>query len=321
MSARGSGSTLRAATNPRIVESRRAERHGSHLKFFDEVVDACPDVFGRDPQPKILVIASGDPQVHLNAYRVLGCFERVQRVLGTRAVDADVCARVEGLLAGPAGSDGGFEDQQRRQISDIDFGPGLTAPSGSDHLLVQSLFELAVQRLVLDESSLSAPVGGKTAQRRASCNRSPCVMGPEVVRATGLGQATPTHAGCNPACRQTFTYGDRRGRALSMLDESRDALFLLQRWYLEQCDGRWEHDYGVKIDTLDNPGWTMDIDLAGTDAPKSSRPRVTTERTEHDWIHWWVEDETFHAACGPANLAEAVIAFLHLVGFTESGDE
>ncbi|QDS97788.1 immunity 53 family protein [Adhaeretor mobilis] len=38
----------------------------------------------------------------------------------------------------------------------------------------------------------------------------------------------------------------------------------LQRWYHDQCDEDWEHQYGVKIDTLDNPGWSVNIDLIGT---------------------------------------------------------
>jgi len=29
----------------------------------------------------------------------------------------------------------------------------------------------------------------------------------------------------------------------------------IQDWYRRQCDGDWEHSYGVKIETLDNPGW------------------------------------------------------------------
>lgn len=38
----------------------------------------------------------------------------------------------------------------------------------------------------------------------------------------------------------------------------------LQDWYLQQCDGEWEHFYGVKIETLDNPGWYIEIDLNDT---------------------------------------------------------
>jgi hypothetical protein len=29
----------------------------------------------------------------------------------------------------------------------------------------------------------------------------------------------------------------------------------LQVWYGAQCNGSWEHTYGIKIETLDNPGW------------------------------------------------------------------
>ena len=39
----------------------------------------------------------------------------------------------------------------------------------------------------------------------------------------------------------------------------------LQDWYLEQCDGNWEHENQIKIYTLDNPGWTIKIDLKDLD--------------------------------------------------------
>ncbi len=38
----------------------------------------------------------------------------------------------------------------------------------------------------------------------------------------------------------------------------------LQRWYASYCDQDWEHSYGVKIETLDNPGWLVHIDLERT---------------------------------------------------------
>lgn len=33
----------------------------------------------------------------------------------------------------------------------------------------------------------------------------------------------------------------------------------LQNWYKSQCDGIWEHEYGLDISTLDNPGWRVHI--------------------------------------------------------------
>ncbi|MGL4582866.1 MAG: immunity 53 family protein [Flavobacterium sp.] len=39
---------------------------------------------------------------------------------------------------------------------------------------------------------------------------------------------------------------------------------LIQQWYKNQCDGEWEHIYGIKIETLDNPGWRVEISLKDT---------------------------------------------------------
>lgn len=39
----------------------------------------------------------------------------------------------------------------------------------------------------------------------------------------------------------------------------------LQKWYHSNCDGDWEHEYGIKITTLDNPGWRIEIDIQNTD--------------------------------------------------------
>ena len=42
------------------------------------------------------------------------------------------------------------------------------------------------------------------------------------------------------------------------------AFSLLSDWYESNCNDDWEHGYGVKIETLDNPGWLVQIDLFGT---------------------------------------------------------
>ena len=100
-----------------------------------------------------------------------------------------------------------------------------------------------------------------------------------------------------------------------MLDEPRDALYLLQRWYVAQCDSEWEHSYGISIETLDNPGWHLRIELTGTAlAALGDCDWRKLERSEHDWVHWRVADASFEAACGPTNLSEAIVAFLELAG-------
>jgi len=38
----------------------------------------------------------------------------------------------------------------------------------------------------------------------------------------------------------------------------------LTKWFDEQCNGDWEHHYGIKIETLDNPGFLIKIDIKDT---------------------------------------------------------
>ncbi|WP_416463394.1 immunity 53 family protein [Sphingomonas sp. VDB2] len=97
-----------------------------------------------------------------------------------------------------------------------------------------------------------------------------------------------------------------------------DNLNWLSQWYLARCDSDWEHSYGVKIDTLDNPGWTIKIDL--TDTPTQDR---AFERVEHGTISddlegwqqggsWWVarvDGHFFEASCGPLDLSAAIGIF------------
>lgn len=83
----------------------------------------------------------------------------------------------------------------------------------------------------------------------------------------------------------------------------------LQSFYLQQCDGDWEHTYGIKIDTLDNPGWLLRINLRETYLEDREFAAVEIERTENDWIHCHIKDQSFVIACGPKNLTEGIEVF------------
>ncbi|WP_328914916.1 MULTISPECIES: immunity 53 family protein [unclassified Streptomyces] len=83
----------------------------------------------------------------------------------------------------------------------------------------------------------------------------------------------------------------------------------LQNWYTQQCDGDWEHERGVKIATLDNPGWTVEIDLEETDLEGNEYTLQEVNRSTQDWVHTWIAEKTFHAAYGPGNLTEALTLF------------
>ena len=38
----------------------------------------------------------------------------------------------------------------------------------------------------------------------------------------------------------------------------------MQEWLAQNCDGDWEHAQNFTITTIDNPGWSVTINLSGT---------------------------------------------------------
>ncbi len=69
-----------------------------------------------------------------------------------------------------------------------------------------------------------------------------------------------------------------------MIEKHESYLFRLQEWYLNQCDGVWERKFGIKIDNIDNPGWSIRIDLIDTSLEKKEFQDVRMEMTENNWI-------------------------------------
>lgn len=83
----------------------------------------------------------------------------------------------------------------------------------------------------------------------------------------------------------------------------------LQRWYADHTDGDWEHSNGVEIGTLDNPGWSLKVDIAESELSGRAFDGVTVERSEHDWLHARVREGKFEAFGGPGNLPEMLACF------------
>jgi hypothetical protein len=78
----------------------------------------------------------------------------------------------------------------------------------------------------------------------------------------------------------------------------------LMGWYASQCNGDWEHHYGVEIGTLDNPGWTVTIDLEDTDFEGREFSAIQHGLIETD-ASWWrcrTEGKQWRAECGSGDL-------------------
>ncbi len=81
-----------------------------------------------------------------------------------------------------------------------------------------------------------------------------------------------------------------------------DYLAEIEKWYHSNCNEDWEHQFGVTIETLDNPGWWIEIDLEGTNLEKVQFNEISFTKPELDWYHCKVKDNKFIGSGGPQQL-------------------
>jgi hypothetical protein len=65
---------------------------------------------------------------------------------------------------------------------------------------------------------------------------------------------------------------------------------LAAAWYSAHCDGEWEHGFGVTIATLDNPGWSVTIDVEGTQLASTPFESVKTAVSDTSWVRCHVTE-------------------------------
>jgi hypothetical protein len=95
----------------------------------------------------------------------------------------------------------------------------------------------------------------------------------------------------------------------------------LYQWYESHCDDLWEHAYGIKIETLDNPGWSVEIDLRGTRMETVAFSLV--EHNIEDDVDWWycqVEDKVFKGGGGIRSLEPMLDVFKNWVSAHDASD-
>jgi hypothetical protein len=93
-----------------------------------------------------------------------------------------------------------------------------------------------------------------------------------------------------------------------MMEKISDFAWMMS-WFLMQCDGDWEHQFGVAIKTTDNPGWSIKISLTDTTFEGLTMSPETHQTSDIDWYRFQIEDRTFVGYCGPNNLLELIRAF------------
>lgn len=109
-----------------------------------------------------------------------------------------------------------------------------------------------------------------------------------------------------------------------------EAVKKLMQWYSEQCNGLWEHRFGVSIESTDNPGWWVKIDIPATLAPEpvdtiltqngmpSSEGTVT--KVSPEWIVCRIHNGQFDGAGDPGSLVRIIEVFMEFVELKSSNN-
>ena len=95
-------------------------------------------------------------------------------------------------------------------------------------------------------------------------------------------------------------------------------LIWLLKWYYKQCGEKWDNGdrlngKGIQINTMDNPGWGLKINLEKAKMQNKSFEEINIERSEQDWICCFVKDGMFRGYGGLTNFPEILQIFRNWV--------
>ena len=96
-----------------------------------------------------------------------------------------------------------------------------------------------------------------------------------------------------------------------------DIINWIEDWFLSQCDGNWEHQYGVEISNCDNPGWQINIDLRFTPFETFKKEWELIEKSNTDWYGVKIEDGVYNAAGDPKKLKFLLEGFRTFIEINE----
>jgi hypothetical protein len=68
----------------------------------------------------------------------------------------------------------------------------------------------------------------------------------------------------------------------------------LKTWFSNNCDGDWEHENQIKIETVSNPGWDITIDLNYTPLEELTIENDVVDNGDDDWYFFDVKERRFH---------------------------
>lgn len=87
----------------------------------------------------------------------------------------------------------------------------------------------------------------------------------------------------------------------------------LEEWYKLNCATEISHHYAIKIESLDNPGWMVKIDLTNTSSKDKKFDSIDIDNGEEDWIMCRIKNNIFEGAGDPSKLLKILNIFKEFV--------
>ncbi len=82
-------------------------------------------------------------------------------------------------------------------------------------------------------------------------------------------------------------------------------------WYRNHCFGNLKNERRLSLGTLDNPGWSLKINLEDTELKGKKFQSIKVDRTEDNWICCFLKNNKFIGVGGPLNLSEIFYIFIN----------
>ena len=99
-----------------------------------------------------------------------------------------------------------------------------------------------------------------------------------------------------------------------------EVLERIQAWHKAQLERGRDPSLGVRIETLrERPGWSVQIDLAGTRLSGLKLAPYKEGATDRDWLAYRIKNDRFEAIGDPTKLQALLYAFLDLADRTLAG--
>jgi len=99
-----------------------------------------------------------------------------------------------------------------------------------------------------------------------------------------------------------------------------EVLERIQAWHKAQVERGRDLTMGVRIETLrERPGWSVQIDLAGTQLSGLTLAPYKEGATDRDWLAYRIKNDRFEGIGDPTKLQALLYAFLDLADRTVAG--